>query len=71
MSINKKTINFTADKVTHQGVEVIAEGVPVEDIINSISATDVVDHVDHELLLSAIGKDKAIAWLETMGYITI
>lgn len=67
----KTKLSFTADKITHQGVEVIAEGVPVEDIINSISATDVVDHVDHELLLSAIGYEKAIAWLETMGYITI
>lgn len=67
----KTKLSFTADKVTHQGVEVVAEGVPVEDIINSISATDVVDHVDHELLLSAIGFEKAAAWLETMGYITI
>lgn len=67
----KTNLSFTADKVTHQGVEVIAEGVPVEDVINSISATDVVDYVDHELLLSAIGYEKAIAWLEAMGYITI
>lgn len=67
----KTKLSFTADKVTHQGIEVVAEGVPVEDVINSISATDVVDHVDHELLLSAIGYEKSAAWLETMGYITI
>lgn len=67
----KTKLSFTADKITHQGIGVIAEGVPVEDIFNSISATDVVDHVDHELLLSAIGYEKAAAWLETMGYITI
>lgn len=67
----KTKLSFTADKVTHHDIEVIAEGVPVEDVINSISATDVVDHVDHELLLSAIGEDKAMAWLKTLGYITI
>lgn len=67
----KTKLSFTADKITHQGVEVVAEGVPVEDVINSISATDVVEHVDHELLLSAIGYEKAAAWLKTLGYITI
>lgn len=38
--MNKKTINFTADKVTHQGVEVSAEGVPAEDIVKSINEDD-------------------------------
>ncbi|EKO3565468.1 MULTISPECIES: hypothetical protein [Vibrio] len=64
----KKTITFSADKVTHHGIEVIAEGVPVEDVINSISEDDAAEHFDTELLLSAIGYEKAAAWLETMGY---
>lgn len=68
MSINKKTINFTADKVTHQGVEVSAEGVPVEDIVNSINEDDAAKHLDNDLLLGAIGEDKSIAWLESQGY---
>ncbi|EKO3451857.1 hypothetical protein NTE11_003111 [Vibrio fluvialis] len=68
MSINKKTINFTADKVTHQGVEVSAEGVPVEDIVNSINEDDAAKHLDNDLLLGAIGEDVVIAWLEEQGY---
>lgn len=67
----KTKLSFTADKITHHGVEVIAEGVPVEDVINSISATDVVEHVDHELLLSAIGYEKVAAWLNPMCSITL
>ncbi|EOH0514101.1 hypothetical protein ACNPDE_002102 [Vibrio fluvialis] len=66
--MNKKTINFTADKVTHQGVEVSAEGVPVRDIVESINEYDAAEHLDSDLLLGAIGKDKAIAWLESQGY---
>lgn len=68
MSINKKTINFTADKVTHQGVEVSAEGVPVEDIVKSINEYDAAEHMNINFLLGAIGKDVAIAWLESQGY---
>lgn len=68
MSINKKTINFTADKVTHQGVEVSAEGVPVEDIVKSINEYDAAEHMNVNFLLGAIGKDVAIAWLEEQGY---
>lgn len=71
MSINKKTINFTADKVTHQGVEVSAEGVPVSDLINLINPEDVAEHMDINLLLDSIGEDKAIAWLEEQGYIIV
>lgn len=68
MSMNKKTINFTADKVTHQGVEVSAEGVPVEDIVKSINEYDAAEYLDSDLLLGAIGVDKSIAWLESQGY---
>ncbi|NAW60532.1 hypothetical protein CAG58_00925 [Vibrio sp. V31_P5A7T61] len=64
----KTKLSFTADKVTHHGIEVIAEGVPVQDVINSISEDDAAEHFDTELLLSAIGYEKAAAWLETMGY---
>ncbi|EKO3908215.1 hypothetical protein GTU35_001256 [Vibrio fluvialis] len=66
--MNKKTINFTADKVTHQGVEVSAEGVPVEDIVKSINEYDAAEYLDSDLLLGAIGVDKSIAWLESQGY---
>lgn len=66
--MNKKTINFTADKVTHQGVEVSAEGVPVEDIVKSINEYDAAEHMNIDFLLGAIGKDVAIAWLEEQGY---
>ncbi|MCO7020935.1 MULTISPECIES: hypothetical protein [Vibrio] len=66
--MNKKTINFTADKVTHQGVEVSAEGVPVEDIVNSINEYDAAEHLDNDLLLGAIGEDAVIAWLEEQGH---
>lgn len=69
--MTKKTLTFSADKITYDGVDVVAEGVPIEDIINSIEEDDVVEHLDNERLLSAIGYEKAIAWLETMGYITI
>lgn len=68
MSINKKTINFTADKVTHQGVEVSAEGVPVEDIVKSINEYDAAEHMNTGFLLGAIGKDAVTAWLEEQGY---
>ncbi|WP_441258044.1 hypothetical protein ACS18Q_16985 [Vibrio sp. Vf1514] len=66
--MNKKTINFTADKVTHQGVEVSAEGVPVEDIVKSINEYDAAEHMNTGLLLGAIGKDTVTAWLESQGY---
>ncbi|MBY8063552.1 hypothetical protein KW491_06180 [Vibrio fluvialis] len=64
----KTNLKFSADKVTHQGVEVSAEGVPVEDVIKSINECDAAENLDNDLLLGAIGKDKAIAWLESQGY---
>ncbi|MBY8106416.1 hypothetical protein KW456_04720 [Vibrio fluvialis] len=66
--MNKKTINFTADKVTHQGVEVSAEGVPVEDIVKSINEYDAAEHMNTWFLLGAIGKDTVTAWLEEQGF---
>lgn len=66
--MNKKTINFTADKVTHRGVEVSAEGVPVEDIVKSINEYDAADNMNIGFLLGAVGKDTVIAWLEEQGH---
>ncbi|CAH0528455.1 hypothetical protein CTH30272_02140 [Allocatenococcus thiocycli] len=64
----KKNIKFSSNKVTIQGDEVSAEGVPVRDIVESIGEADAVEHLNKELLLSEIGKDAAIAWLECQGY---
>lgn len=64
----KTNLKFSADKVTHQGVEVSAEGVPVRDIVESINEYDAAEHLDSDLLLGAIGVDKSIAWLESQGY---
>lgn len=64
----KKKLKFSADKVTQQGVDVEAEGVPVRDIVESIDEYDAAEHLDSDLLLGAIGVDKSIAWLESQGY---
>jgi len=66
--MDKKKINFSADKVIVHGVEVSAEGVPVRDIVESINEYDAAEHLDSDLLLGAIGIDKSIAWLESQGY---
>ncbi|GHZ69107.1 hypothetical protein VCSRO127_0475 [Vibrio cholerae] len=66
--MDKKKINFSADKVIVHGVEVSAEGVPVEDIVKSINEYDAAEHMNINFLLGAIGKDAAIAWLEEQGY---
>lgn len=66
--MNKKKINFSSYKVTIQGDEVYAEGVPVRDIVESIGEADAAEHLNKELLLCEIGKDAAIAWLECQGY---
>ncbi len=64
----KKTLKFSADKVIQQGVNVEAEGVPLEDVVNSINEHDVAENMDNDLLLGAVGVDKTIAWLESQGY---
>ncbi|HFG1952542.1 TPA: hypothetical protein ACGF3W_000268 [Vibrio cholerae] len=66
--MDKKKINFSADKVIVHGVEVSAEGVPVRDIVESINEYDAAEHMNVNFLLGAIGKDAAIAWLEEQGY---
>ena len=66
--MNKKTINFTADKVIVHGVEVSAEGVPVRDIVESINEYDAAEHMNIGFLLGVIGKDTVTAWLEEQGY---
>ncbi len=66
--MTKKKIHFSAEKVTTQGIEVSAEGVPVRDIVESINEYDAAEHLDSDLLLGAIGVDKSIAWLESQGY---
>lgn len=65
----KKDIKFSSNKTTIQGDEVSAEGVPVRDIVESIGEADAVEHLNKDLLLDEIGTDKAIAWLESQGYL--
>ncbi|PNH94059.1 hypothetical protein [Vibrio diazotrophicus] len=66
--MDKKKINFSANKVIVHGVEVSAEGVPVRDIVESINEYDAAEHMNTGFLLGAIGKDSVIAWLEEQGY---
>jgi len=66
--MNNKTIHFSANKVIVHGVEVSAEGVPVEDIVKSINEYDAAEHMNIGFLLGAIGKDTVTAWLEEQGY---
>lgn len=66
--MDKKKINFSADKVIVHGVEVSAEGVPVRDIVESINEYDAAELMNTGFLLGAIGKDAVIAWLEEQGH---
>lgn len=69
--MTKKNIKFSADKVTVQGVEVHAEGVPVEDVVGALHEYDVADNMDKQALLSAIGMPAIEAWLAENGYTVI
>lgn len=67
----KVNLTFSADKLTIHGHGVSAEGVPIEDVLNSVSGYNLLELVDNDELLTSIGFDKINEWLTSRGYLVI